>query len=561
MENNQAGKSQAELYREERKKRMAAAAKKTAKKNPKADAAKKIIGKIVAAVLSVAVILGALYAVLNFFGVPQKVLTATKVGTERVSVAKYSFYYMDMYMNIQNTSSAYDSQYGEGAGKLYTGYDSTKTPMEQEYTLGELEGFEGENPTWADYLRINTLQYLQSYVAYAKMARDAGLTLTEDEIKEIDEQIESFRETAEKSDFSLDRFLTKYYGKGASEKLLREVFEEKALAGKYARQKNEDVTNAVTAEQIAAEYDANPGNYALMSVSAFTVTADTSGIAADATDEEKEAAKKTAMDEAKTKAEGYAANVTNAETMLAQAKANSSTATETSIARNDVTASSLETSFGAAAKEWVLASDRAVGDVTVVESTNGYTVLYMSVLPHKDLTKPVDVRHILVQFKTTTDNDGNTVKLSDKEKEEYMEKTQEIYNKFKADPTEENFAALANENSADGGSNTNGGLYENVKVGDMVTEFNDWCFDPARKPGDTGIVETTYGYHIMYYVGNDHEETWYTTVRDSLANTQLTEFDTEIQEGETYKVKERKLAVNWTVSQLENLIKLQYVTR
>ena len=41
----------------------------------------------------------------------------------------------------------------------------------------------------------------------------------------------------------------------------------------------------------------------------------------------------------------------------------------------------------------------------------------------------------------------------------------------------------------------------------MVDTFNDWCFDESRKPGDHGIVETTYGYHIMYFVG--HSETDY----------------------------------------------------
>ena len=34
----------------------------------------------------------------------------------------------------------------------------------------------------------------------------------------------------------------------------------------------------------------------------------------------------------------------------------------------------------------------------------------------------------------------------------------------------------------------------------MVTEFNDWCFDAARQPGDNDIVKTSYGYHIMYFV-------------------------------------------------------------
>jgi hypothetical protein len=34
----------------------------------------------------------------------------------------------------------------------------------------------------------------------------------------------------------------------------------------------------------------------------------------------------------------------------------------------------------------------------------------------------------------------------------------------------------------------------------MVAEFENWCFDESRKPGDTGIVQTTYGYHVMYFV-------------------------------------------------------------
>ena len=43
----------------------------------------------------------------------------------------------------------------------------------------------------------------------------------------------------------------------------------------------------------------------------------------------------------------------------------------------------------------------------------------------------------------------------------------------------------------------------------MVTAFNDWCFDGARQPGDTGIVKTDYGYHIMYYVGQCDHAYWY----------------------------------------------------
>ena len=68
------------------------------------------------------------------------------------------------------------------------------------------------------------------------------------------------------------------------------------------------------------------------------------------------------------------------------------------------------------------------------------------------------------------------------------------------DATEESFAALANEKSADTGSNENGGLYEDIYPNEMVADFNDWCFDESRQPGETGVIETEYGAHIMYFV-------------------------------------------------------------
>ena len=83
--------------------------------------------------------------------------------------------------------------------------------------------------------------------------------------------------------------------------------------------------------------------------------------------------------------------------------------------------------------------------------------------------------------------------------------------------TEDSFAALAGENSTDPGSVDNGGLYTDVTEGQMVTEFNDWCFDDARRPGDTGIVETSYGYHVMYFVSRGLSSTWQETAAAAIA--------------------------------------------
>ena len=115
----------------------------------------------------------------------------------------------------------------------------------------------------------------------------------------------------------------------------------------------------------------------------------------------------------------------------------------------------------------------------------------------------VDVRHILVYPEGADSSTIRTETFSEDAWAAGEAKANEIYELYLAgDLTEESFAALANEHSADGGSNTNGGLYTEVEQGRMVPEFDAWCFDPARKPGDTAVVKTSLGFHVMYFSGS-----------------------------------------------------------
>ena len=68
------------------------------------------------------------------------------------------------------------------------------------------------------------------------------------------------------------------------------------------------------------------------------------------------------------------------------------------------------------------------------------------------------------------------------------------------------------------GSVENGGLYEDIYPGKMVDEFDAWCFDPARQPGDTGIVKTSYGYHIMYFSSTGEHAYWYVRAEEDYLN-------------------------------------------
>ena len=130
----------------------------------------------------------------------------------------------------------------------------------------------------------------------------------------------------------------------------------------------------------------------------------------------------------------------------------------------------------------------------------------------------INVRHILIKpEKVDDEHDAD----SDEAWAAAEQKANEVYAMWQTNPTVDYFTELCAEYSADGTKDT-GGLYEDVAPGKMVTEFNDWCFDPARQPGDSGIVKTQFGYHIMYFVGQAESRAWYDDTLSSMVQTYLT---------------------------------------
>lgn len=100
--------------------------------------------------------------------------------------------------------------------------------------------------------------------------------------------------------------------------------------------------------------------------------------------------------------------------------------------------------------------------------------------------------------------------------------------------TEEAFGELAETYSDDTGSvgenaTNGGGLYTDIAKGQMVTEFENWVYDAARQPGDTGIVKTSYGYHVMYFVSRNDEPSWKADIRTALGNAAAEEAEKEVE--------------------------------
>ena len=119
------------------------------------------------------------------------------------------------------------------------------------------------------------------------------------------------------------------------------------------------------------------------------------------------------------------------------------------------------------------------------------------------------VRHILVSVEGGTVNEDGSTTYSEEEWNTAYAEAERILQEWKdGEATEDSFIQLVGTYTGDAASIPTGGLYTDVCVdSSFVDGFKNWAADKTRVPGDTGIVESPYGYHIMYFVeGEDYAD-------------------------------------------------------
>jgi hypothetical protein len=185
----------------------------------------------------------------------------------------------------------------------------------------------------------------------------------------------------------------------------------------------------------------------------------------------------------------------------------------------------------------------------------------MKTLPAKDTSSySSDVRHILVKFPdkntdgsatTVTDESGNkSSHITDETKKATKAEAQKVLDEYLKNPTEANFKELTKKYTDDvdtNGNPNNDGLYAGVmNNGQYVKAFTDWSIDENRKPADTGIVETEYGYHIMYYVKSTGTK-WRTAIVTALAGAEIEEKVANVIDEAAKAIDIDSFFINWTL--------------
>ena len=540
--------NKAEQYRKERKERLAKAAKKNAKNIEKKTAVRSAVKKVIAIVLAAVVGLSCLGGILSYVGVLQSMAQVGYVKDEHISFAEYKYYYLMAYNNLFNTE--YQAKYyGYQTG---TGYDVSLSPEEQTTTTKDADGNE---ITRVEYFREKALEAAQMYLAYYQEAKKNGMELDKADIAEIDKNLEELRENAnsygkrdesdENNGYSLNAYLRVQYGSGINANFLKKQMEKEALVRKYSQSLIDGLKDGYSADKVKEIFEKNPDEYLFTDVRIYqfaleSLTAE-EGEKEDALAKRQEKSDKQAKDDAN---KMYSA-VTDEKSFLNYAKklntedkdydADQSTLLS-SYKKADSTGSGASnlSSINEDLANWAFKDSTKKNDKKLItikqdDKVSGYIVALMVNPKHEVDT--VSVRHIL--FKTVDDENKP---LDDDKIKAAKANAEQTLAKWKAgDADEDSFADFATELTEDTGSQSTGGLYENVAPGQMVAEFNNWIFDKARKESDCDIVETSYGYHIIYFVSKDGSSKD-NTIRTNLATEEFEKNSQATLDSDEYKI-------------------------
>lgn len=400
-----------------------------------------------------------------------RVATAINIDGAKYSVVDFNFYYNTAY---QTTYSNIYASYGEYASYVL----DPSTSLDEQIYSGDR--------TWHDYMCDSAVETMRSVVMINDEAEANGYTLSEEQEQELADMISQTYAVAEAYGYSVNGYLQAVYGTGMN----RTAFERNTREAYIAETYGNYILNGLTYtdEDLAAAYEADRSSYDYVTYRMYAI----SGVA----DEGEDAT--ATMAAAKEQADEMVARVNAGEEFvdvicdvapedLKEAYADP----EYTLASNAAYSSVSTTIYG----EWLFDTARVEGELEVFEASEGYTIIQFLDREDNDYNSR-DFRYILIAAET--DEEGNVTEealaAAEVDAKETLLKWQN------GEATEESFAELADERSDD---TAEGGLYERVTRNQLEEDvLEEWLFSELQ-PGDTALLESEAGYHIVYYVGEN----------------------------------------------------------
>ena len=476
---------------------------------------------ILYAVVGVICVVFCAFLLIRNSGLLQRNLAAITVNGVKYTAADVQYYYNT---TRNYTANLYYSQL------YYVPFDTSRSLKNQVYN-------EETGETWYDYLMDSVQETITSNTAILAQIEAEGYTMSEEGQQSLDTLLGDLETTWISSGFaSRDAYLRANFGPYITYDRYCELLTRDALVADYTASVQEGFT--YSDEEYQAYYQEHADELDSITVDQFLFraqaqTTDEEGNDLGLSEEEEAAALETAKETAKAQAEELMSRLEAGEDPQALSEEFSEEIYITSLDDTRVGAN-VNSSYS----EWALDPARQPGDVTLAEYDAGSGVYNYYVVRFEgrtlDESPTANVRHILV----AAENDEETGVPSQEQYDAAREEAQALLDEWAAgNATEESFAQLAASNSADTGSADEGGLISNISSADSyVDTFKDWALDPARQPGDTGLVQntgsSTKGWHIMYYVSSG-DPIWKQTAYTAMLNQDYSDWMATVSEGYT----------------------------
>lgn len=414
---------------------------------------------------------------------------ALKVSETPVSIGMYNYYYSCIVNNYLT----------------YANYGYYDIDTSVDYNKQKTTNSDGKEVTWAQLFKDETIKQIQYITTYYEKAVDEGITLTSAQKKSINENLDSLKSTASGKNVTVDKYIADTYGDYCGQATIKKMLEQCYVAENYYQKLS--VNKKFSDKEIKNFFNENKEDYENVTFAYLQVPYENDD--AKATLEKCNGYVKQIKSEDDMKkliptackslidnfvSQGYAKDAESCAELLSANIEASITAKESSLVEDAV--------------NWLFDDSTKIGDVKAFDDSSNKIVyiLYKVKDPQPNTEEVYSVRQILI-MPDGVDTSRSDVKLTDKQLAEARKKAQKILDKYNSGAkTELEFAKLAEKYSKDtesissGTSGNYGGYYGGVTQGTMVENFNDWSMDDSRTYGDTGIVDSKYGCHIMYFI-------------------------------------------------------------
>lgn len=484
--------------------------------------------------IAAAVVIAVIASVVWRSNLIPRMTTAVTIDGEKYTASEVSYYYQTAYRNFVsqysyftsylglNTNASLKSQEISTDAAAMLGLDLPESADTGSEDAENSEEVTSTGITWHDYFLDQALENMAVIQSALKAADAEGFQYPAGVQAQYEDNMTSLKSAAAASGISVSQYLKGNFGAGITEKIYGEQLMKVLRYSAYSDAYQNSLTYSDSQLEEVYNSDRNTYDHVSYEVVSFSgsapSTTDAEGNTVEPTEEESAAALAAAQENAQAVLDGF----------------NGGGSLEALAGEHDGTYTSNESatySAGDVISEWVFDSARKDGDTAVLESgAVQYVVLFHD--RFRDETPTIDIRHILISLGAatlTTEDEGYDEEQAQLKADAHA-KAEELLAQWQSgEATEDSFAALALTESADG-SKYKGGLYTQVYQGQMVTEFNDWCFDASRKAGDTGVVDTQYGAHVMYFSGTNLNR-WQTEAAAVLQNEDYTEWEDGLVEN------------------------------